>query len=476
MEHQRLDDYWKHGSLFVDYGAIEAATMIVAGWADGYTNNSLRTIERLSCPKRLLLGPWAHSSIEDSDPGPNIDIVAEHLRWWDRWLKGIDNGIDREPEIVLFARRSTRPSPTLKEYRGEWRYERTWPVDRLVGSPFELEKATVPPSQGTGPDELAVRGDVGWTAWISCAGGLPWGTPDDQRPDEAYSLVYDWEPLEDELEILGHPTIEVTVTSSAPIAYLDAKLCDVFPDGTSSLVTRGMLNLAHRDSREHPESLEPGRPYRVSFPLEVTSWIFEPGHRVRLDLAGTDWPNAWPPPGPVTLTVDRVGAVLMLPVLDGPSPVAERPTMPEPRRDDHVGGRHGGSRPPSGDAPASSVHHGDRVWWRIEHDQLARETRAVAGSSGLTEADDDRSGTGPRIDEIYDGSVAVSHDDPGVARTQGRIRFELTWPEVTATSEVRHRIVSDADAYRVEIDLEVAENGETRWTRRWERRIPRDHA
>ena len=119
----------------------------------------------------LLLGPWAHSSIEDSDPGPNIDIVAEHLRWWDRWLKGIDNGIDREPEIVLFARRSTRPSPTLKEYRGEWRYERTWPVDRLVGSPFELEKATVPPSQGTGPDELAVRGDVGWTAWISCAGG-----------------------------------------------------------------------------------------------------------------------------------------------------------------------------------------------------------------------------------------------------------------------------------------------------------------
>jgi len=129
--------------------------------------------------------------------------------------------------------------------------------------------------------------------------------------------------------------------------------------------------------------------------------------------------------------------------------------------------------PPAADAvPAHLVHHGDDVWWRIEHDQLARETRAVAGSAGVTEASGDR----PRIDERYEGHVAVSYDDPGVSRSQGRIRFELAWPEVTATSELRHRTVSDAHAYHVEIDLVVSENGEQRWTRRWERRIPRDHA
>jgi uncharacterized protein len=103
LEHQRAGAYWRHGSLRPHYDAIEAATMIIAGWADGYTNNSLRTMAELRCPKRLILGPWAHASIETSSPGPNIDIVAEQLRWWDRWLRGLDNGVDREPQIVLFA-------------------------------------------------------------------------------------------------------------------------------------------------------------------------------------------------------------------------------------------------------------------------------------------------------------------------------------------------------------------------------------
>ena len=95
-------------------------------------------------------------------------------------------------------------------------------------------------------DVLEVRGDVGWTAWISCAASLPWGQPDDQRPDEAFSLTYTWPELEQDLEILGHARLTVSLTSSAPIAYLSAKLCDVFPDGASSLVT--------------PEHPQPGAP------------------------------------------------------------------------------------------------------------------------------------------------------------------------------------------------------------------------
>ena len=75
LEHQRLDDYWRHGSLCVDYEAIACPTMIVAGWADGYRNNSFRTFERLRCPKRLVLGPWAHAATDTSLPGPNHDLL-----------------------------------------------------------------------------------------------------------------------------------------------------------------------------------------------------------------------------------------------------------------------------------------------------------------------------------------------------------------------------------------------------------------
>jgi predicted acyl esterase len=122
----------------------------------------------------------------------------------------------------------------------------------------------------------------------------------------------------------------VRVGSSAPVAFLSAKLCDVLPDGTSTLVARGFLNLAQRRSRTDPEPMLPGVIEPVELELDATSWVFPAGHRLRLSLAGSDWPNLVPPPGPVTLLVERAGSTLTLPALDGPSP-APPPSLPPPR-------------------------------------------------------------------------------------------------------------------------------------------------
>ncbi len=457
LEEQTYSDHWKQSSLREDYAAIKAATMLVCGWADGYKNISLRGFAGLRCPKRLLFGPWSHAAIDTCLPGPNIDLVPEMARWWDRWLKGVDNGVDREPPIVLFVRRPTRPAADLKALNGAWRFEEGWPLERGSETPMALDDASTPGRAPAPSDALEVRGDVGWTAWISCAGGLPWGQPQDQRPDEAFSLVYDWGPVEREVEILGYPRLEITVASSAPVAYLSAKLCDVFPDGTSALVTRGLLNLTHRDSREHPSPLEPGRPYPVSFELEVASWIFEPGHRIRLDLAGSDWPNAWPPPGPVTLTIERAGSALVLPTVDGPSPLSERPELPPPTRAAHP-------------LESSRGEQMEEVTWRIEHDVVRRETRAVTAYGGDTEADEHR----PRTEERYGGIVGVSITDPGRAWVEATATNTLHFPEATITGHARWTIRSDADAYRVEIEADLSEDGEPRFTRRWERTIRRN--
>jgi putative CocE/NonD family hydrolase len=457
LEHQTYDDYWKHGSLREDYGAIEAATMLVTGWADGYTNIALRGFAGLRCPKRLIAGTWAHASTETSRPGPNIDLVPEMARWWDRWLKDDDNGVERDPPIVLFVRRPTPPAADMKEYRGEWRFEPGWPLERGRDTTLELAKATAVARGGEGPDELVVRGDVGWTAWISCAGALPWGQPQDQRPDEAFSLVYDWETLDEELEILGHPRVTVSVASTAPVAYLSAKLCDVHPDGTSQLVTRQLLNLTHRLSREDPSPLVPGETYQVSFELEVTSWIFEPGHRIRLDLAGSDWPNAWAPPLPCTLTVDRATSTLLLPTLEGPSPVAEVPSLPP-------------SRKPQVEKMSARGHELAQVIWRIEHDLVQGQTRAVARYGGPSEGDD----VGPPLEQWYGGTVGVSTEDPGRAFVDAGAVYLVRFPEATVRTESRTRIDSDAGAYHVRIEIDAGEDDQVRWSRRWERTIPRN--
>jgi hypothetical protein len=342
----------------------------------------------------------------------------------------------------------------MPAYRGEWRFEPGWPLDRGRERALGLAGASANRG-GDGPDELPIRGDVGWTAWISCAGGLPWGQPQDQRPDEAFSLVYDWDPLGEELEILGHPRVGVRLSSSAPVAYLSAKLCDVHPDGTSQLVTRGLLNLAHRESREHPSPLVPGEWIDVSFELEVTSWVFEPGHRVRLDLAGADWPNAWPPPSPGTLSVDRGASALALPALEGPPPVDRTPELPPARR-----------------AQSPAVSGGpDELVWRIEHDVPRREARAVIRYGGPSEATEDA----PALVQWYDGTVGVSTEDPGRAFVDASATYEIRYPEATVRSASRLRVHSDAEAYHVRIEIEAGEGeGAPRWARSWERRIPRN--
>jgi predicted acyl esterase len=442
LEEQCDGPYWRHGSLRPGYERIDCATMLVAGWADGYRNNTFRTFEALTCPRQLLIGPWSHMSPSSSLPGPHIDLVPELLRWFGHWLRDEQNGLDGEPPIRVFVRRSTRPSADLAELRGEWRYEPTWPPERLAAT-------TLRPAND-GPAQLHLRGDVGTSAWISCAARLPWGQPTDQRKDDAQSLTHDW-PVDDELEILGHAYVDVTVRSEVPVAYLSAKLCDVFPDGTSALVTRGLLNLAHRMSSATPEPLEAGKATQIRIELEATSWVFEAGHQLRLSLAAADWPNIWPPPRPGTAALD--GIALELPVVATPPPVGDAPRFAAPKGDAHT---------PETNEPQPPGE------WRVVRDVLGRELRAEIAHGSRYDAE-----FSARVSEDYEGAVGVSADDPGKAWARARAAYRIEWPEATCATETHLALHSDAEAYHLVIDLSVQENGEAARERRWERVIPR---
>jgi predicted acyl esterase len=463
LEEQVDGPYWRHGSLRPGYDRIACPTLIVAGWADGYTNIALRAYEAMSCPRRVIVGPWSHMSPATSVPGPRIDLVPELVRWFSRWLADEENGVDEEPPLAVFVRRSTRPAPELAEMRGEWRSEPTWPPERLRTEVFR--------PGGEGRHRIPVRGNVGTAAWISCAGKPPWTLPEDQRDDDARSLAYTWEPLDEELEVLGHPRVRLTLASPHPVAFLSAKLCDVFADGTSALVSRGFLNLTHRGGHDAPAPLEPGEQIEVEVELEATSWVFEAGHSVRLSLAGSDWPNVWPPPRAGDLEVERASVELELPVLEGASgaapPVFAAPPAPAAQPPSELA-------PPDGDesdGESPEEAPGPRIVRRIEHDSVGRQSRVTTAYGSEYEAPFDA-----KVSERYEGVVGVAMTNPGRAWARARARYEIVWPETTVSAEAHLDLRSSIDAYHVVLEVVAAEDGEEgigHVERRYERTIPR---
>ena len=436
LAHQLKDDYWKHGSIRVDYDRVGVPVMIVAGWADGYRNNTFRTVEalrRAGVAHRLLIGPWSHMSTATSYPGPRIDLVPEMVRWWDKWLRGIENGVEEEPRAVWYVRRPHTPEPDLDTVPGEWRAEE-WPSPRSGTRELTL----------LGRRAYPVVPDVGTAAWNSCAGHLPWGQPMDQRHDDADSLTWDFDAVG--VELAGHPVLRLSVAADAPSATVSAKLCSLAPDGTSTLVTRGLLDLSRRQSRESPVALIPGEAYDVEIELEATAWRFDRGHRLRLSIAGADWPNTVAPPHPVTLDVR--GGTLVLPVMEGPSP------YPTPN---FVSGE---------DADPTE---GDGVTWRFERDVLRRETACVVDHGSEYETP-----YGSAV-EHYWGRVAVD-TETFEQRAQAEVVFTLRFDEPVVEVTVRSRLdvrVTGTE-YAVHTDVECSENGKPVAERRWRRIVERE--
>jgi predicted acyl esterase len=445
IEEQNDGPFWRQGSLRPNYDRIQVPTMIVAGWQDIYRNSALRMMEQLEAPRRLLMGPWCHMWPSDSIPGPTVDFIQEMLRWWDRWLRDERNGVDEEPPIAMFIQRSSTPEPDLAEMRGEWRFEERWPPSRLREEIRPLD--TGRPGRGGEEETLVVRGDVGTAAHIRGSYEPPYGLPIDQRPDEARSLVYEW-PVDHELEVLGNPRLEVTVRSSTPVAFLSAKLTEVLPDGSSALVSRGVLNLAHRASHTSPEALVPGEAYDVVLELDATSRVFEPGNRMRLAIAGADWPNAWAPPSAGELTIAPARARLVLPVVAG-SPA-------------------GGSTPSFDPAPAPDRMPHEPPVWRIEQDVYARETRVVAHQNATGEV--------PGVSRSWrneDVRVGVNPFEPGISWVESMDEAEVEYAEVTARAKARLVLRSDPTTYMFDLALQVFENGELLRERHWEKTVPR---
>ena len=316
LEHQRLDDYWKHGSVCMDYGAIKCPVYAVGGWADGYSNTVFRLVENLKVPVKGLIGAWGHRYPHHSELGDTIDFLKETVRWWDRWLKGIKNGIEKEPRFRIWMQHSV--SPLLPRRPGRWIVEEEYPTSNVSWKSFSLKPGLID-MEDLVPDympELTIQSplSVGLFAGKWCSYAASTDLPNDQREEDGGALLFDTPPLKKEIEILGAPEIKIRLSSNKPVAMLAVRLCDVAPNGRSTRVTYGILNLTHREGSKNPRELEPGKEYTIKLKLNHIAQNFPKDHQIRLSLSTSYWPLAWPPPEPVRLTIYPAKSEIILPV------------------------------------------------------------------------------------------------------------------------------------------------------------------
>jgi predicted acyl esterase len=295
LAHQRRDGYWRQGSVCEHYEAIEVPVYAIGGWADGYTNAIPRLVEGLPGPRKGLIGPWSHAFPQDGAPGPAIGFLQECLRWFDQHLKGIDTGIMDEPRLRVWMQDPVAPATHHVQRPGRWVSEPAWPPPGARAWAWDFG-----PEQPISHRSIESTGiDAG--AWCADGGEGDW--PGDQRAEDERSLTFTSEPLDEAIEILGFPEVTLGIEVGRPSALVAVRLCDVDPDGASLLITRGVLNLNHRDGHADPQPLEPGRRYDVTIRLDAIAQRVPAGHRLRVAVSTAYWPWLWPVARPVTLTL-----------------------------------------------------------------------------------------------------------------------------------------------------------------------------
>jgi uncharacterized protein len=313
LKHQRRDAYWRHGSVCEDFGAIQCPVYAVGGWTDGYTNAIPRLLERLTAPRKGLIGPWAHAYPHFAVPGPQVGFLQEMLRWWDHWLKGVDTGVMDEPMLRAWMTHSVKPATHHETLPGRWVAEPSWPSSGITPRRlFLTDDGLGTQSAPLAPRAVCSPQTVGKHAGEWCPFGRGADQADDQQEDDRQSLVFETAPLDEAIETLGAAIVTLDVASDRPIANLAVRLCEVHPSGESLRVSYGVLNLTHRDGHETPSPLTVGRHYRVRIQLNDAGAVFPTGHRIRLALSTTYWPMIWPSPEKATLTI--FGGTLDLPV------------------------------------------------------------------------------------------------------------------------------------------------------------------
>jgi hypothetical protein len=287
-------------------GEVDVPIFHVTGWYDrvwstidlysGMVRNG-RT-EETRQRQKLLVGPWTHGfgfphQVGVMDFGPEAEMVCADVmaRWFDCCLKDIDNGILEEPPVRLFVMGENR-----------WREEHEWPLARAVYTDYYFHsggRANTPFGDGVLSPEPPATEQPDSYLYDPRDPVMSLHLPNGQaapgnvrvHDDRQDILVYQTPPLGQDIEVTGPLEVKMHAASSAPDTDWTVRLVDVHPDGLAVNLSHGIVRARYRDSWDNPSLLEPGRSYEYRLRMVPTSNLFKAGHRIRLDISSSDFPN-----------------------------------------------------------------------------------------------------------------------------------------------------------------------------------------
>ena len=452
LRHQRRDAYWRHGSVCEDFSAIRARVLAIGGWGDAYKNAVPQLVENVPGAKGIV-GPWVHKYPHFAVPGPRIGFLQEALRWWDRWLKGVDTKVEADPDYRAYLMDGVRPATWYTDRPGRWIAEPDGATAHLPATRWHLTDAGLSDAAGALDRAVASPQHCGAAAGEYCAIWLGPEMPGDQRGDDALSACFDTAPLKTGTDIVGAPVVRLHLSADKPHAQIAVRLNHVHPDGASTRITYGVLNLCHRDSAADPAPLTPGESYEIELALDHIAYRVPAGHRLRVAVSTAYWPLIWPAPDAAVLHLS--GGTVEVPA----RPAAE--------------GDECRFAPPAADAA-----------WQVR-------TLREAGNSRRSETDlttgevvlviEDDFGKVQDVDHgLISGGIArerwsIHPDNPLSARGTCHWTQEMARDDVALRTETRCDMWSDADSFHLRASLQAFEDDTLIYERELTDRVARDH-
>jgi putative CocE/NonD family hydrolase len=305
VTHPAFDGFWRDISVREQIAKVKVPVFAVGGWYDNYAQSDLEAfaaLHKTSGLNRVLIGPWPHNMSVPLPEGhfgsqAGAPIRKYQIEWFDQWLMGKDTELLSEPPVKIFLMGAN-----------EWRDLHEWPPAEARPRRFYLDgggKANTAAGDGLLTDRVPAgtaqdryvfdpRDPVPTRGGAVCCNpkALPWG-PMDQRPVEQRRdvLVYTSATLKQDLEVIGPVQVVLWVSTSARDTDFTAKLVDVDPDGYARNLTDGILRMRYRNSLAKPEPLHPGEVYKVTVDAGVTGNVFLKGHRIRVEIASSNFPR-----------------------------------------------------------------------------------------------------------------------------------------------------------------------------------------